>query len=122
MAHRATLASGGNTIAVLAGGLDQYYPSGHDALLQRVAETGAIVTEMPLRAAPTKWRFLQRSRLIAALTRATVVLEAGRRSGSLNTAGHAAALGRPLGAVPGPGPRRRPRDATVSSASMAPNW
>lgn len=54
MAHRATLASGGNTIAVLAGGLDQYYPSGHDGLLQRVAETGAIVTEMPLRAAPTK--------------------------------------------------------------------
>lgn len=102
MAHRATLASGGNTTAVLAGGLDRYYPSGHDALLQRVAETGAIVTEMPLRAAPTKWRFLQRSGLIAVLTRATVVLEAGWRSGSLNTAGHAAALGRPLGAVPGP--------------------
>ena len=67
-----------------------------------MVETGAIVTEMPLQAAPTKWRFLQRNRLIAALTRATVVLKAGWRSGSLNTAGHAAALGRPLGAVPGP--------------------
>src|SRR5690606_37237472 len=51
---------------------------------------------------PTKWRFLQRNRIIAALSLATVVLEAGWRSGSLNTAGHALALGRPLGAVPGP--------------------
>jgi len=57
---------------------------------------------LPCGAAPTKWRFLQRNRLIAAASEATVVLEAGIRSGSLNTAGHAAALGRPLGAVPGP--------------------
>ncbi|HRQ00596.1 MAG TPA: DNA-processing protein DprA, partial [Terrimesophilobacter sp.] len=53
-------------------------------------------------AAPTKWRFLQRNRLIAAMSGATIVLEAGWRSGALNTAGHAAAIGRPLGAVPGP--------------------
>ncbi|GAA5099759.1 hypothetical protein GCM10025760_36350 [Microbacterium yannicii] len=57
---------------------------------------------MPCGSAPTKWRFLQRNRLIAALATATVVVEAGWRSGSLNTAGHAAALSRPLGAVPGP--------------------
>lgn len=102
MAHRAALASSGKTIAVLAGGVDRFYPSGHEALLTRIAEEGAVVTELPCGAAPTKWRFLQRNRLIAAMSRATVVLEAGWRSGSLNTAGHAAALGRELGAVPGP--------------------
>ena len=102
MAHRAALASHGQTIAFLAGGVDRFYPSGHDALLTRIAEVGAVVSELPCGQAPTKWRFLQRNRLIAAASRATVVLEAGWRSGSLNTAGHAATLGRPLGAVPGP--------------------
>lgn len=100
-AHRAALASGGVTVAVLAGGLDRFYPSGHAQLLARIAREGAVLSELPCGFAPTKWRFLQRNRLIAAMTRATVVLEAGARSGSLNTAGHAAALGRPLGAVPG---------------------
>ena len=102
MAHRAALASSGTTIAVLAGGGDRFYSSGHEALLTRIVEEGAVVSELPCGAAPTKWRFLQRNRLIAAMSQATVVLEAGWRSGSLNTAGHAAALGRPLGAVPGP--------------------
>lgn len=103
MAHRAALATGGTTIAFLAGGPDRLYPSGHEDLLHRIASSGgAIVTELPPGEPPTKWRFLQRNRLIAASTRATVVVEAGRRSGSLNTAGHAATLGRPLGAVPGP--------------------
>lgn len=102
MAHRSALASKGTTIAYLAGGVDRFYPSGHDALLTRIVETGAVVSELPCGAAPTKWRFLQRNRLISASSLATVVLEAGWRSGSLNTAGHAAALGRPLGAVPGP--------------------
>ena len=100
-AHGAALASGGVTVAVLAGGLDRFYPSGHAQLLARIAREGAVLSELPCGAAPTKWRFLQRNRLIAAMTRATVVLEAGARSGSLNTAGHAAALARPLGAVPG---------------------
>lgn len=100
-AHRATLAAGGTTVAVLAGGLDRFYPSGHASLLRRIAQEGAVLAELPCGFAPTKWRFLQRNRLIAAVSRATVVLEAGARSGSLNTAGHAAALGRPLGAVPG---------------------
>ncbi|KFF59257.1 DNA-binding protein [Cryobacterium sp. MLB-32] len=102
MAHRAALASEGLTVAFLAGGVDRFYPSGHDALLTRIAADGAVVSELPCGAAPTKWRFLQRNRLIAASSLATIVLEAGWRSGSLNTAGHAAALGRPLGAVPGP--------------------
>ncbi len=102
MAHRSALASEGITVAFLAGGVDRFYPSGHDTLLSRITEAGAVVSELPCGAAPTKWRFLQRNRLIAASSLATVVLEAGWRSGSLNTAGHAAALGRPLGAVPGP--------------------
>ncbi|PJJ71776.1 DNA processing protein [Diaminobutyricimonas aerilata] len=102
MAHRAALASDGVTIAVLAGGLDRFYPSGHEALLTRIVEHGAVVSEVPCGTPPTKWRFLQRNRVIAAMSAATVVLEAGWRSGSLNTAAHASALGRPLGAVPGP--------------------
>lgn len=101
-AHRAALSRGGTTVALLAGGVDRFYPAGHEALLTAIAETGAVVSEMPCGAAPTRWRFLQRNRLIAASSVATVVLEAGLRSGSLNTAGHASALGRPLGAVPGP--------------------
>ena len=109
MAHRSALASGGTTVAFLAGGVDRFYPSGHDALLHRIVASGAVVSELPCGSSPTKWRFLQRNRLIAAASAATVVIEAGWRSGSLNTAGHAAALGRPLGVVPGP----------VTSASSA---
>jgi DNA processing protein len=102
MVHRSVLASGGLTVAFLAGGVDRFYPSGHDALLGRIATVGAVVSELPCGSPPTKWRFLQRNRLIAASSVATVVVEAGRRSGSLNTAAHAASVGRPLGAVPGP--------------------
>ena len=102
IAHRAALASSGSTLAFLAGGVDRLYPAGHEALLTRIVERGAVVSEVPCGTAPTKWRFLQRNRLIAAASRATVVVEAGWRSGSLNTASHAATLGRPIGAVPGP--------------------
>lgn len=101
-AHRAALEVGGATIAFLAGGVDRAYPSGHQQLFGRITDAGAVISEVPCGTAPTKWRFLSRNRLIAALGAATVVVEAGWRSGSLNTAGHAAALGRPLGAVPGP--------------------
>ena len=102
MAHRATLACGGTTIAVMAGGLDNLYPSGHEELLKRIMSTGAVVSEVPPGGAPTRWRFLQRNRLIAAIAGGTVVVEAGYRSGSLNTATHARELDRPLGIVPGP--------------------
>jgi DNA processing protein len=101
-AHRAALTAGGTTTALLAGGVDRPYPAGHTDMLERVAATGALVSEVPPGAAPTKWRFLQRNRLIAAAAHATIVVEAGWRSGSLNTAGHAVTLARPLGAVPGP--------------------
>ena len=102
IAHRAALASSGSTVAFLAGGVDRFYPAGHEALLTRIVERGVVVSEVPCGTAPTRWRFLQRNRLIAAASRATVVVEAGWRSGSLNTASHAAQLGRPIGAVPGP--------------------
>ena len=102
MAHRAALASHGYTVAFLAGGVDRFYPSGHDALLNRIVDNGCVISELPCGAQPSKWRFLQRNRLIAASSQATVVLEAGWRSGSLNTANHAASLNRALGAVPGP--------------------
>jgi DNA processing protein len=102
MAHRAALASGGATVAVLAGGIDRLYPSGHEALLTRIAEQGLLVSEAPCGSAPTKWRFLQRNRLIAALSAATIVVEAGRRSGALSTAHHALQMSLPVGLVPGP--------------------
>ncbi|RKR73692.1 DNA-processing protein DprA [Frondihabitans australicus] len=102
MAHRTTVASDGLTVAIMAGGVDRYYPAGNADLLRRVAETGAVVAEAPCGTTPSRWRFLQRNRLLAATTAATVVVEAGHRSGALNTANHARALERPLGAVPGP--------------------
>ncbi len=102
MAHRAALASRGHTVAFLAGGVDRFYPSGHDALLGRIVEHGMAISELPCGSQPTRWRFLQRNRLIAAASLATVVIEAGWRSGSLNTANHALNLSRPVGAVPGP--------------------
>lgn len=100
-AHRAALAADGVTVAVLAGGADNPYPSGHAELIERIGRTGAVLAEVGPGTTPTKWRFLARNRVIAALAQATVVVEAGWRSGAINTAAHAASLGRPLGAVPG---------------------
>ena len=89
------------TIAVMAGGLDRYYPSGNEDLLRTIAAGGIMVTEVPPGTNPTRYRFLQRNRLIAALCAVTVVVEARWRSGALSTAHHADALSRPVGAVPG---------------------
>lgn len=103
-AHRAALAGcagGVPTIAVMAGGVDRFYPSGNDDLLRAVAHQGAVLAEVPPGSAPTRYRFLQRNRLIAALASVTVVVEARWRSGALNTAHHAEHLGRAVGAVPG---------------------
>ncbi|EIC08213.1 DNA protecting protein DprA [Microbacterium sp. oral taxon 186 str. F0373] len=101
-AHRGALRADGTTVAVLAGGVDRPYPAGHDELIAAIAQTGLVLAEVPCGTAPTKWRFLARNRVIAALAGATIVVEAAHRSGALNTAHHAAALGRALGAVPGP--------------------
>ncbi|ADU48790.1 DNA-processing protein DprA [Intrasporangium calvum] len=101
-AHRGTLAVDGVTVAALASGIDRPYPSGHARLIERIAETGAVLSEVAPGSAPMRMRFLQRNRLIAAMSRGTVVVEADLRSGSLNTLGTAVDLGRPVGACPGP--------------------
>lgn len=101
--HRTALSSGGHTVAWLGGGVDRTYPAGHVMLGAQIAGSAgsALVSQVAPGAAPTKWRFLQRNATLAAGTQATVVVEAGWRSGTLHAAGHAAALGRGLGAVPG---------------------
>ena len=101
-AHRTTLAADGFTVAVLAGGIDIPYPSGHATLLHRIGQEGLLVSEYPPGVRPARHRFLTRNRLVAALSGATVVVEAGARSGAANTAAWARALGRPVCAVPGP--------------------
>lgn len=101
-AHRGALAACGATVAVLACGVHAAYPRGHTELLRRIAEQGLLVAELPPGGHPTRSRFLQRNRVIAALTRGTVVVEAAYRSGSLVTARRAQRLGRLSAGVPGP--------------------
>jgi len=101
-AHRGALAARGRTVAVLACGVDRAYPAAHRDLLDYIAETGLIVSELPPGCAPTKIRFLARNRLIAAFARGTVVVEAAIRSGALNTANWTTRLHRTLMGVPGP--------------------
>jgi DNA processing protein len=101
-AHRAALACDGLTVAVLAGGIDVPYPAGHSGLLHRIREEGLVVSEYPPGVRPARHRFLTRNRLVAALAGATVVVEAGARSGAANTAAWARSLGRTVCAVPGP--------------------
>lgn len=101
-AHRSVLAAGGQTISVLATGLDRRYPSAHTDLLDQIRGKGLLVSELPLGAGPTRGRFMARSRLFAALSGAVVVPEAGARSGAITTARSAHLLGRGVGAVPGP--------------------
>lgn len=101
-AHRGVLAVGGATVAVLACGVDVPYPRGHAELIGRVAQQGLLVAELPPGSHPTRSRFVLRNRVIAALTRGTVVVEAEYRSGSLVTARQAARLGRFVMGVPGP--------------------
>ena len=101
-AHRGALAGDGATLAVLACGVDVAYPRGHAALIDRIAQTGLIVSEWPPGCAPMRYRFLVRNRVIAALTAGTVVVEAAVRSGALSTANRARELDRYVMAVPGP--------------------
>ncbi len=100
--HRGALAAGGPTLAILACGVDRAYPAGHDALFARIAATGLLVSEWPPGTAPHGHRFLVRNRLIAALSRGTVVVEAAARSGAQATARRAQKLGRTVMVVPGP--------------------
>jgi DNA processing protein len=101
-AHRGAINAGGVTVAVLACGVDQDYPQGHHDLFRAIRTDGATVSEWPPGRLPTRPGFLVRNRVIAALSRGTVVVEAARRSGALSTARHARDQNRPLMAVPGP--------------------
>ncbi|MDO5750851.1 MAG: DNA-processing protein DprA [Rothia sp. (in: high G+C Gram-positive bacteria)] len=103
IAHRTALLGEDQlpTVAFMAGGLDHFYPAQNIPVLQQVVERGLVLTEVSPGYSPTRWRFLQRNRLIAALSVATVVVEARWRSGALNTVHHALELGRDIWAVPG---------------------
>ncbi|TWG96798.1 DNA processing protein [Nocardioides sp. J9] len=101
-AHRGALSAGAPTVAVLACGVDRVYPTAHRPLFDHLAEHHAIVSEAPPGSAPFRIRFLARNRLIAALTRGTVVVEAALRSGALNTASWAERLSRVVMGTPGP--------------------
>lgn len=125
-AHRGALAGGGHTICVLACGVDVAYPPGNSGVLQRIAAEHLVVSELPLGAHPTRGRFLARNRIIAAITRGTVIVEAAARSGAKNTANWAARCGRTIMAVPGPvtsslslTPHRMIRDQEASLVTCA---
>lgn len=103
-AHRAALTQQGSdlpTIAFMAGGLDRLYPAQNSDALNMIVDRGLIMSEVSVGNTPTRWRFLERNRLIAALAQHTIVVEARWRSGALNTARHAMEIGRTLWAVPG---------------------
>ena len=102
VAHRATLGLNGVTVAFMAGSLDKPYPAANFQLFDEISHSGLLLSEMVPGSNPTRWRFLQRNRLIAAVSNALVVTEAGLRSGSINTVNHAAELDRPIYAIPGP--------------------
>ncbi|MGV1035825.1 MAG: DNA-processing protein DprA [Candidatus Nanopelagicales bacterium] len=101
-AHFGALAVGGQTIAVSAAGADRPTPTANCGLFERIYTSGAVLSEVPLGAHPNRSRFLVRNRLIAALTRAVVVVEAAMKSGARSTAAQASALGRIVAAIPGP--------------------
>jgi len=101
-AHRGALAAEGVTVAVLAGGISRNYPAGHEKLFIEIAETGLLISEVMPQVSALPARFLIRNRIIAALSRGTIVVEAAFRSGSLRTAREASEIFRPVMAVPGP--------------------
>jgi len=101
-AHKGAIAAEGITIAILGGGVNSIFPSGNERLFSQILETGLLLSEVLPNVHAIPARFLIRNRLIAALSRSTVVVEAAFRSGSLRTAKEAAELFRPVMAIPGP--------------------
>lgn len=99
--HTGSLQRHGSTLAVLAGGADRPYPSAKRRLHAEIVQAGCVISELPPGTASWRWAFLARNRVIAALARMTVVVEAAARSGALTTAARARELGRDVGAVPG---------------------
>jgi DNA processing protein len=101
-AHRGALDAEGGTIAILGGGVDVPYPPSHAALHERISRQGLVLSEAPIATRPVRGAFPKRNRIIAALSEALIVIEAGDRSGALITSRHALELGRTVAAVPGP--------------------
>ncbi len=101
IAHEAALDHHGKTVAVMATGPDRVYPATHRELAARIFKTGAIITEYPPGSGGNKYQFVQRNRIVAGMTEATIVVEAAHKSGSLITANFAMAHGRDVFAVPG---------------------
>ena len=100
-AHEGACGAGAPPVAVVAGGLDKPYPARHARLWQRVAECGVVVSESPAGVRTERWRFPVRNRLLAALSDAVIVVESRHHGGARHTVEAAAALGIPVGAVPG---------------------
>ncbi|MEO8911323.1 MAG: DNA-processing protein DprA [Gemmatimonadaceae bacterium] len=124
-AHRTAIEEGGNTVAVLGTGIDVPYPVGHRQLHRLIAERGLVLSENPPGATAHQGAFPKRNRIIAALAPVTIVVEAGFKSGALNTASQALDLGRVVAAVPGPidspqsqGSNQLLRDGAVMIASV----
>lgn len=101
VAHRTALAEGAPTIAVLGTGVDLSYPVGHRALHEEIGRSGLLISEYEPGTRAFKGSFVRRNRIIAALAKATIVVEAGHDSGALTTANFATDLGRTVAAVPG---------------------
>jgi DNA processing protein len=125
-AHRGALEAGGATVAVLGTGLDVVFPKGHARLQQSIAERGLLLSEIEPARAAHGGSFPLRNRIIAAITSATIVVEAGVKSGALITSNHALDLGRSVAAVPGPidvpqaeGSNLLLRDTAIAITSMA---
>ncbi|NLY08963.1 MAG: DNA-protecting protein DprA [Tissierellia bacterium] len=101
IAHKTALECGARTVAVLGNGLDKIYPSSHRALGEKISDNGALISEYPIFSAPLPHHFPQRNRIISGLSKATIVVEAMEKSGSLITARLAAEQGKEVYAVPG---------------------
>lgn len=101
-AHQGALLIEGSSVAVLAGGLDNPYPRSHAPLFREILERGALISEQPPGVRAAKGHFLNRNRIIAALSKGTIVVEAAYKSGAIRTARDAAEIFRPVLAIPGP--------------------
>jgi DNA processing protein len=101
IAHKAAVAGGGRTISVLGSGLDVIYPGENRKLVEEICEKGTLISEFPLGTKPDRGNFPQRNRIISGLAHATVVVEAGDRSGAILTALNAVDQNRDIFSVPG---------------------